>query len=531
MSERVHLRRLSGGRSGSEYNLSFAGCGFLSVYYIGVISCIKRFAPQLYVNSTVSGASAGAVAGAFLICDVDQFNVTECFMDIINRSREYYLGVFDPRFHIMQYLKESVDRLLPHDAHIRCSGRLFISMTHQKSVKNRVVCHFKTREDLIRAILCSSFIPVFGGFNAPEYKGDCFIDGCFSDNLPNKNQNTITVSPFCGDANICPRDDIWEPSERTTIAGHIYLSQTSFILNWTNLKRVINIVVPMSSEDLCKLACSGFEDTLRFLLIRGIIACSIHRDPCLYNDHHRTGELESLPRRKGMTRITSTKPSKRPKSLSLPTIPKAVSSHMIKEASRNLLCELTNPTNKTFYHTTFGSRSLAVPECVSCRTAMLDSYVSQLPTNLYDIISCKKDRNNPARRHKQKVEGSLWWSCPSISMNILPEWIYPSSLTHQLLAQVLTLLTASASLQVSAVQSMISAFVEFIRRLPNSTASTLEPVVNLLTSFNETLTTLVLKGTVRTEKLTNILRSNEGLDTTFNCLIGMIRSDLLAFVP
>ncbi|VDO06332.1 unnamed protein product [Rodentolepis nana] len=531
MSERVLLGRLPGERSSSEYNLSFAGCGFLSVYYIGVISCIKRFAPHLYDNQTVSGASAGALAGAFLICDVDQFSVAECLMDVINRSREYCLGVFDPRFHIMQYLKECMDRLLPPDAHIRCSGRLFISMTHKKSAENRVVGHFKTREDLIRAILCSSFIPVFGGFNAPEYKGDYFIDGCFSDNLPNKNQHTITISPFCGDADICPRDDIWEPSERATVAGHIYLSQTSLILNWTNLKRAINIVVPMCSEDLCELACNGFDDTLRFLLIRGIIACPIHRAPCLNNNHHRTGELESLPMRKEMTRITSTKLSKRLKSLSLSPIPEAVSSPMIKGGSRNLLCELTNPTNKSFYHTTFGSRSLAVPECDSCRIAMLDSYSSQLPTYLYDIISSKDYGNSPTNRHEQKAEASLWWPFPRISMKILPECVCPSSLTHHLLTQVLSLLTASVSLQVSAVQSMISTFVEFIRSLPNSSTSTLQPIVNLLTSFKETLVTLVVKGTVRSEKLATILRFNEGLNTTFNCLIGMIRSNLLAFVP
>lgn len=97
----------------------------------------------------------------------------------------------------------------------------------------------------------------------------CFIDGALSDNLPNMNRNTITVSPFCGDADICPRDDIWEPSEQATVAGQIYLSQTSLILNWTNLKRAVHIVSPMSPEDLGKLACSGYEDALRFLLTRG----------------------------------------------------------------------------------------------------------------------------------------------------------------------------------------------------------------------------------------------------------------------
>lgn len=32
------------------------------------------------------------------------------------------------------------------------------------------------------------------------------MDGGFSDNLPVLDENTITVSPFCGESDICPRD-------------------------------------------------------------------------------------------------------------------------------------------------------------------------------------------------------------------------------------------------------------------------------------------------------------------------------------
>ncbi len=57
-----------------NYNLSFAGCGFLGIYHVGVICCIKRFAPQLYVHRPISGASAGGIAAAMLICDVKTGN-------------------------------------------------------------------------------------------------------------------------------------------------------------------------------------------------------------------------------------------------------------------------------------------------------------------------------------------------------------------------------------------------------------------------------------------------------------------------
>lgn len=32
------------------------------------------------------------------------------------------------------------------------------------------------------------------------------MDGGFSDNLPTLDENTVTVSPFCGESDICPRD-------------------------------------------------------------------------------------------------------------------------------------------------------------------------------------------------------------------------------------------------------------------------------------------------------------------------------------
>lgn len=53
----------------SVMNLSFAGCGFMGIYHVGVAVCIKQYAPQLLVEK-ISGASAGALAACCLICDM-----------------------------------------------------------------------------------------------------------------------------------------------------------------------------------------------------------------------------------------------------------------------------------------------------------------------------------------------------------------------------------------------------------------------------------------------------------------------------
>ena len=36
-------------------NVSFAGCGFLGLYHVGVASCFKTYAPQLYLYNVSKG--------------------------------------------------------------------------------------------------------------------------------------------------------------------------------------------------------------------------------------------------------------------------------------------------------------------------------------------------------------------------------------------------------------------------------------------------------------------------------------------
>uniref|UniRef100_A0A1A9UQI3 PNPLA domain-containing protein n=1 Tax=Glossina austeni TaxID=7395 RepID=A0A1A9UQI3_GLOAU len=50
-------------------NLSFAGCGFLGIYHVGVAVCFKKYAPHLLLEK-IGGASAGALAACCLLCDL-----------------------------------------------------------------------------------------------------------------------------------------------------------------------------------------------------------------------------------------------------------------------------------------------------------------------------------------------------------------------------------------------------------------------------------------------------------------------------
>lgn len=48
-----------------EWHMSFAGCGFRSIYYVGALSCILERVPRLVQGaSTFGGASSGCLVAA-----------------------------------------------------------------------------------------------------------------------------------------------------------------------------------------------------------------------------------------------------------------------------------------------------------------------------------------------------------------------------------------------------------------------------------------------------------------------------------
>lgn len=50
-----------------EWNISFAGCGFRCIYYLGALSCIFERVPQLVQGaSKICGASSGCLVAAAL---------------------------------------------------------------------------------------------------------------------------------------------------------------------------------------------------------------------------------------------------------------------------------------------------------------------------------------------------------------------------------------------------------------------------------------------------------------------------------
>ncbi|XP_044747862.1 patatin-like phospholipase domain-containing protein 2 isoform X2 [Coccinella septempunctata] len=247
-------------------NLSFAGCGFLGIYHVGVACCFRKYAPHLLLNK-ISGASAGAIAACCLLCDLPLGDLTSNVLRAATEARKKSLGPLSPSYNINNLLLEGLEKYLPDDAHIRVSGRLHISMTRVCDGKNVIVSQFDSREELIQALLASAFIPIVSGIWPPKFRGYRYMDGGCSDNLPTIDENTITVSPFCGESDICPRDD-------SSQLFHINVANTSIELSKHNMYRIARILFPPKPEVLSNMCKQGFDDALRFLHRNNLINCT-----------------------------------------------------------------------------------------------------------------------------------------------------------------------------------------------------------------------------------------------------------------
>lgn len=212
--------------------------------------------------------------------------VTGEMLRVCTEVRSHKLGAFSPRFNINTVLLQGFEKYLPEDAHERVNGKVHISLTRVYDGKNVIVSHFNSREDLFSALLCACFIPVFSGLLPPRFHGVRYIDGAFSDNLPTIDQNTVTVSPFSGENDICPRD---KSSQLFHVSDHIkytksvviksflfqvHFSNTSIELSKKNLSRFTHILVPPKGEELAQLCQQGFQDGLRFLQRNNLISCN-----------------------------------------------------------------------------------------------------------------------------------------------------------------------------------------------------------------------------------------------------------------
>ncbi|TKS66172.1 Patatin-like phospholipase domain-containing protein 4 [Collichthys lucidus] len=242
-------------------NLSFAASGFLGIYHLGAVEAFLRHGGRLLGSlGACAGASSGALVAALMITAPDKLErckeFTYGFADGVRRQQ---FGAITPGYNFMLTLREGIEEILPSEAHTLATDRLHVSITHSRSGKNHIVSRFTSREELIKALLASSYVPVYAGLKAVEFRGQKWIDGGFTDSLPIPPVGrTITVSPFAGTQDVCP-------VHGGRFNTQLRLPNMSVMLSMENMKRLNQALFPPSSSSMQSLCEEGFSDAVRFL--------------------------------------------------------------------------------------------------------------------------------------------------------------------------------------------------------------------------------------------------------------------------
>ncbi|XP_041936625.1 patatin-like phospholipase domain-containing protein 4 [Alosa sapidissima] len=242
-------------------NLSFAACGFLGIYQLGVVGALQQHGQSLLGRMhACGGASAGSLVATVLLTAPHKLESCKDFTcRFADNVRRQALGAVTPGYDFMQELREGINEILPQDAHQRAEDRLHVSITHSKTRRNHIVSSFSSREELIQALLASSFVPFYAGLKPVEFQGQTWIDGGFTDSLPiMPGGRTITVSPFSGPLDICPTH-----TGRSPIM--LRLANMSVHFSRQNIVRLNQALFPPPESRMRALGREGYEDAVHFL--------------------------------------------------------------------------------------------------------------------------------------------------------------------------------------------------------------------------------------------------------------------------
>ncbi|XP_055045087.2 patatin-like phospholipase domain-containing protein 2 [Misgurnus anguillicaudatus] len=241
-------------------SVSFCGSGFLATYQVGVAQSLMDNAPWILRGAPrIYGASAGSLVAAAVVCGSNLGRMRDNLLEFVRFTKQLPLGLLNPTADVYRWLEVTLQRSLPDNAHSLASGRLHISMTRIPDGINVLVSEFHSNNDLIKALLCSCFVPLYSGTIPPQYKGEHYMDGGFTNIQPFEDSSpTLTISPFAGEMDICP-------SDTSTTLCDVIIQQLSFYCSLPNFIRLIDAMFPRDWRILKKAFYSGYQDTIYFL--------------------------------------------------------------------------------------------------------------------------------------------------------------------------------------------------------------------------------------------------------------------------
>nr|XP_008528919.1 PREDICTED: patatin-like phospholipase domain-containing protein 3 isoform X2 [Equus przewalskii] len=242
------------------WSMSFSGCGFLGFYHVGVTCCLGERAPHLLRDARMFlGASGGALHVVSFLSGMPLELRVQILIKISRSARSRNIGIFHPSFNLDRQIREDLHRHLPGNVHQLISGKICISLTRVSDGENVMVSDFRSKDEVVDALMCSCFIPFLSGLMPPSFRGVRYVDGGLSNNIPFFDaKTTITVSPFYGEFDICPK---------ATSTNFLYMdfARLSLRLCSENVYLVIRALFPPDLKVLGEICLRGYLDAVRFL--------------------------------------------------------------------------------------------------------------------------------------------------------------------------------------------------------------------------------------------------------------------------
>ncbi|KAJ6394787.1 hypothetical protein OIU77_023896 [Salix suchowensis] len=152
---------------------SFSAAGLLFPYHLGVAHLLIE---KGYIKETtpLAGSSAGAIVCATIASGASMHEALRATKILAEDCR-----LKGTAFRLGAVLRDVLEKFLPDDVHIRSNGRVRVAVTQILwRPRGLLVDQFDSKEDLINAVVTSSFIP---GYLAPRpatmFRNRLCIDG------------------------------------------------------------------------------------------------------------------------------------------------------------------------------------------------------------------------------------------------------------------------------------------------------------------------------------------------------------------
>ncbi|XP_078444188.1 acyl transferase/acyl hydrolase/lysophospholipase superfamily protein isoform X2 [Wolffia australiana] len=152
---------------------SFSAAGLLFPYHLGVAQLLLEKG-YIKESTPLAGSSAGAIVCAVIASGKSMQEALKATKILAEDCR-----IKGTAFRLGAVLRDILEEFLPDDVHSRSSGRIRVAITQLRwRPRGLLVDQFDSREDLINAIITSSFIP---GYLAPRpvtlFRNRVCIDG------------------------------------------------------------------------------------------------------------------------------------------------------------------------------------------------------------------------------------------------------------------------------------------------------------------------------------------------------------------